>query len=694
MQYVKTFSPPRVKDELINRGLVGLNDEINKIARTINLSHGIDPREYGAKFDGVTDDARSIQATFDRAISRDEEVSFPYKRTAMIGSRLYIDSNLFLNGNRSTLERMDTFYSSHAMITGPTPISNVTIRNLRLNSHHKANAALMGAINFGETEDAVVSDINVEYCDFIDCYYGVYVSGVAGEKGPVASRVNMRYCTMTGGDYLANGGTEDMTALSRWMFMLNVQAEDCTMEGCYAENLQTLFQVISYDSTGYDGYVYAHDCKVLDNYARNLSSSGIYLFGWNHLISGNTVIGAGKEGITVNVRFDPDTDECYSHDCKIADNHVEGVGRIKADGGPMIIVGGDNHIISNNTCIGVEPGASSCTSQWGFKLLYTNNVTVEGNTVRTSGAFADTSGFLFNSANDFINDTTISDNTFIGMSVGIPLSEDVNGMVISNNKFIDTDGTTGRVIQATTFGEDVVITGNLFKNFKRDAIYLWNPDSHSKPLFWVISDNTFRGDTANSKHLAFRGVGRIAMNGNVYKGTRDYDRYFEIGASPMFGDGNISDYFEAGSSMYATTGNHAETFLEAVPPSDDSQKRGALWFVGEVAWRRDPQAGESPGWVCIAEGTVGLLNSSSTTGDMTNGSDQLTDLSSMAGIYVGQFITVDGSGAAGANKDYRIIAIDVDNDSATLDADAETTVDDAAVSYTNPTFKELANIEV
>lgn len=63
MKYAKTFSPPRVPDELINRGLVGLNEELDKIARVINRSPRIDIRDYGAKEGSNIDNHSALVAS-------------------------------------------------------------------------------------------------------------------------------------------------------------------------------------------------------------------------------------------------------------------------------------------------------------------------------------------------------------------------------------------------------------------------------------------------------------------------------------------------------------------------------------------------------------------------------------------------------------------------------------------------------
>lgn len=85
MKLAKTFSPPRVKDELINRGLAGLNEEINKITRVLNM----------CDFKGLVDtpDAYTDQASKGLKVKASEDGLEFYTIVALPGTIANVLSN-------------------------------------------------------------------------------------------------------------------------------------------------------------------------------------------------------------------------------------------------------------------------------------------------------------------------------------------------------------------------------------------------------------------------------------------------------------------------------------------------------------------------------------------------------------------------------------------------------------------------
>ena len=130
MQLAKTFTPPRVgkvyDGELINRGLVGLNAEINKIARTINRTHWVDLRDFGGK-DG-TDNTVAIAD----AIATEKPIyipsgSFPFTsidlltKTNIIGAGRGQTELLYIGSAGGTvIKTTATGYISHVQLGGFT----------------------------------------------------------------------------------------------------------------------------------------------------------------------------------------------------------------------------------------------------------------------------------------------------------------------------------------------------------------------------------------------------------------------------------------------------------------------------------------------------------------------------------------------------------------------------------------------
>jgi len=82
-------------------------------------------------------------------------------------------------------------------------------------------------------------------------------------------------------------------------------------------------------------------------------------------------------------------------------------------------------------------------------------------------------------------------------------------------------------------------------------------------------------------------------------------------------------------------------------------------------FKTSPSSGSPPGWVCTASGTMGTL--AATTGDTVNGQPILTDLSQLVGLDVGCYLDVAGAYAGGDDYITSTIAAQA---STTVDADS------------------------
>lgn len=106
--------------------------------------------------------------------------------------------------------------------------------------------------------------------------------------------------------------------------------------------------------------------------------------------------------------------------------------------------------------------------------------------------------------------------------------------------------------------------------------------------------------------------------------------------------------------------------------------------IGRRLWYTNVAAGGFMGIVCTTAGTAGVLNGGATTGAINNGQATLT-LSSVAGVEIGQYITI--AGVAGVKKIIRLVGL-----VATLDSNANATVAGAAVAFSAPVFKTFGPV--
>jgi hypothetical protein len=107
--------------------------------------------------------------------------------------------------------------------------------------------------------------------------------------------------------------------------------------------------------------------------------------------------------------------------------------------------------------------------------------------------------------------------------------------------------------------------------------------------------------------------------------------------------------------------------------------------AGEQIMRETPVVGQPLGWRCTVSGTLGTLNGGTTTGTISNLSNQLT-LSNATGAAEGQAITIAGV-SAGPYRIRKLVGT-----LAYLDGNANAGVAGAAVAFSNATLVALANL--
>ena len=104
------------------------------------------------------------------------------------------------------------------------------------------------------------------------------------------------------------------------------------------------------------------------------------------------------------------------------------------------------------------------------------------------------------------------------------------------------------------------------------------------------------------------------------------------------------------------------------------------WSQGETVNNIAPA-----GWVCVTSGTFGTLNSGSTNGSITSGTNSLT-VNYATGLIIGQYITI--AGVTGVKKITAISGTTI-----TINSNADATVTNAAVAYSAPVFKGFGVIQ-
>jgi hypothetical protein len=110
-----------------------------------------------------------------------------------------------------------------------------------------------------------------------------------------------------------------------------------------------------------------------------------------------------------------------------------------------------------------------------------------------------------------------------------------------------------------------------------------------------------------------------------------------------------------------------------------------IWTKHDIALNSAVASGQTPGKVCLTSGQYG--SAATTTGDTTNASPIITNVSSLDGYGPGIFIT-----ATGFSGVVRILSIDTTASTITVSANAASSNVGVTLTPATPTFAAMANL--
>lgn len=250
-------------------------------------------------------------------------------------------------------------------------------------------------------------------------------------------------------------------------------------------------------------------------------------------------------------------------------------------------------------------------------------------------------------------------NTIWGYSTGIRNGRGINSI------------TEYQPYQTADYDVQNIISNNHIK--VQGNIGVWNDTQSDKST--VIADNiierikTDANTDTNSAGIYVKSVGTI-IKGNQVKGNFYYGiRLFAESEDCIVEDNNINGVV---GSYITDAGVHNKIngyYYSATTPTTGT------WIEGDMIKQNNHYV--TPAWACTQSGTCGTL--SGITGSTTSGSNVLT-LNDTAGLRpMRNFITI-----AGITGSFEIIKLE--GTTAYLNKTADTTVTDASVSFSNPTF--------
>lgn len=299
---------------------------------------------------------------------------------------------------------------------------------------------------------------------------------------------------------------------------------------------------------------------------------------------------------------------------------------------------------------------------------------------------------------------TISDNLLTGSYPGIQFScvnTSYENTVITGNTFI-FDGTASNTTainfvahtSGATIGVDgpvkgLLISNNTANNYSVNMISIYGSASVSTPAdYFKITDNlgiaTAGGGAGNAIFLRNGGYygENIVIRGNTQ--WNDASEVVGVCTGQTYRLRGFPVVEQNDQTTKTLQGNRAVAYGSSSAPTSLD---GATLFSGSVIERVTPAAGGPNYWVVTTSGTNGTI--AGVTGDITSGTNTLTLTGNdQTKVYAGAYITIAGSGLTGV----RVDSISSNFVTATLSANATTTVTGAAVSRFNPVISAGANL--
>lgn len=425
----------------------------NAINRPINLklSDSISVKDFGAVGDGTTDDSTAIQAALNMATALGNcEVLFP-AGTYYIASTIFVYSNTVLTGENSEI-----LYKDQTSIIRLLNVSNVTIRDLRINANGSAWTAvglyvlsIMGSNN--------VTIVNNEI-------YNGYGAGIVVSQTPgLPLGTNPNYMILIEGNHIHNIG--DITGADAWRYgsgiavtlgnnviirnnfihdiarVAGIDLEGQGMnhiliEGNIIYNTLQVAAGINIYASGSD--VTSNDVTIqnntfyslsVDSYSGALAAIYVNAGGYALKILNNTILSGNAGGIEIDkaqdvlvsgntIRFTPNGGiQCANTvDAKIVNNTVEVpnpstsiYARIRLE---MTTDGFGTGIVTGNTIVNAPYEAFNLNSH-GAPFVFTGNTIINCRLAGTSGVGIATATGFYNSilGNNTILDTVGSYST-------------------------------------------------------------------------------------------------------------------------------------------------------------------------------------------------------------------------------------------------------------------------------------------
>lgn len=265
------------------------------------MVEALNPRDYGVKFDGVTDDTAALNVFFYTNVSPGDAVQFPRHAVARTTGPVSVGANLggvTLDGNGASI-RLDAGAAQGATILSFSPADG-TVRNLTVDGSGVSNATGIRPKGARQLIDA---------CRLVNCAAG----GVFVGSGAAASGLLVRGNRFTGGGYgilFDNNSTAAGVTIAHNVFIGGANGDAIevnTPAGPAADVTITGNYITGYTNAQWSGIgiglAAVVGATITGNTITRCGLDGIHVEDASSCVSitGNTVKGCGRSGISVQV---------------------------------------------------------------------------------------------------------------------------------------------------------------------------------------------------------------------------------------------------------------------------------------------------------------------------------------------------------------------------------------------------------
>jgi hypothetical protein len=619
------------------------------------INNRINPKMFGAKLDGVTDDTTPIQNALN--IASNKIINFD--GNALVTNTLtFVGNNLIIEGNGYSISHT-TAQNSTFLIAGLNTIYTTT-NEIVENTN---------TITLTNTNNLVKGDVLYITANISDSLWtqerSYFYKGEFIEIDSVLNSTTIRIKSKTIDSYITsatltrlnNAGVEinnlnfirsNNTACLTISNFNNVNINNCKITGA---NERGLYIYNSYN-------VRVKDCNILGNYytASNTSYGLCIASSQNVTVDGGNYI-AGRHGITVggtipcrylsfsNITVDNDplnTAQTAAFDFHSNVQYAT-ISNINSKNG--ITLSGINITITNSITSGRNYYPFLfLANRDGDNSLVVNGLDISSNSIYSAFMFTSLgsgSSYIINAGNVSVSNVIINSNTlmssstaafdFAGSSLNNINYKNINISNISIFSSIEQSSSAYAMRFAgnsSTINSDAVINiSNIFLNFKSRC---FNIGSGNVNTIVNISNSYFKSYFSGATNYNSRfGIGTFRIDNTVFDGS-NVSFVEGTGGNMSFTNcefNNMVSYGFNGTNLTeiqmtnCTKNNSVDMFyqggtspklIDNVISSNNARiitgssfPITGTWAVGDVAYNTSPSIGANVGWICTTAGTPG-----------------------------------------------------------------------------------------